>query len=522
MSLPPFTNIPGRATCQIGIRVGPSSIAGAGRGVFALEDVAAGGPIFSITEPLLNIVDDEAQSLSHTCDNCFAAKVDELCTVDDLDIMFTACSGCQVLHYCSEACQTTAWNHHHQFECKVYQAILKHPDPTTRSMISKLNLRSIIRVLELHKHHRIPEEEWKEILSLSTGRKSKMKRQEFASDANFVAMVAKTFAMSELTIDEIIDLFCAFHNNQLVIGLPLLRGERCYDPKRYSVVPGGIVLEPLAAMMNHSCSANARWYSNGKELRIRARTDVKAGDELTICYDPTEDYTLRRSHLRNFDIDCTCPICQNGDTGPAGPFRRNIFKLSHPRPELKIPKLTGLANAIEAMKQGEYGYGIYPMRDLHQQTYLTHFRRGETAECLKVALKIYYVIEPTIVPPIYEDYRLCTLYTVVSLLNPSTAGTTDLEELPFTLKEIIPIIFIHLRSKIAMDTERCYGADSIVARFERQFFIDTLKRLQEGANVNFKYVAADTDMEERARFVKNINDLLQWAGINARTERDLV
>lgn len=102
MSLPPFTSIPERATCQIGIRVGPSSIVGAGRGIFALDAVAAGGAIFSIKEPLLNIVDDEAQSLSHTCDNCFAAKVDGLCTVDDLDVKFTACPGCRVLHYCSE------------------------------------------------------------------------------------------------------------------------------------------------------------------------------------------------------------------------------------------------------------------------------------------------------------------------------------------------------------------------------------------------------------------------------------
>lgn len=226
MSLPPFTNIPGRATCQIGIRVGPSSIAGAGRGVFALEDVEAGGPIFSIKEPLLNIVDDESQSLSHTCDNCFAAKVDKLCTVDELDLKFTGCSGCHVLHYCSEvstmapavsfgtasnfsqACQTAAWNHHHQFECKTYQAILKHPDPTKNSMISKLNLRSILRVLELHRHHQICEEEWKEILSLSTGRKSKMKKKEFASEANSVAKVAKSFTSTELSVDEIIDLFC--------------------------------------------------------------------------------------------------------------------------------------------------------------------------------------------------------------------------------------------------------------------------------------------------------------------------
>lgn len=75
-------------------------------------------------------------------------------------------------------------------------------------MIKKLNLRSIIRVLELHQHHQIPAEDWKEILSLSTGRKSKMKKKEFSSEANAVAKVAKAFTMSELSVGEIIDIFC--------------------------------------------------------------------------------------------------------------------------------------------------------------------------------------------------------------------------------------------------------------------------------------------------------------------------
>ena len=67
-------------------------------------------------------------------------------------------------------------------------------------MIRKLNLRSIIRVLELYKHHQISVEDWKEILFLSTDRKSKMKKQEFASEAVAVAKVAKDFTMSELSV----------------------------------------------------------------------------------------------------------------------------------------------------------------------------------------------------------------------------------------------------------------------------------------------------------------------------------
>lgn len=99
---PPFTSIPDRATCHVPVQIAKSSIKGAGRGIFALQDVPATAPIFSIKEPLLNIVDDDVASLSHTCDNCFAAESDGLCTVDDKSIKFEVCEGCGTLYYCSE------------------------------------------------------------------------------------------------------------------------------------------------------------------------------------------------------------------------------------------------------------------------------------------------------------------------------------------------------------------------------------------------------------------------------------
>jgi hypothetical protein len=225
ISLRPFTSIPDRATCQVPIRVGKSLIRGAGRGIFALENVLAGAPIFSIKKPLLNIIDDDLESLSHTCDNCFAAQVDGLWTVDNAGIKFEACQGCNLLHYCSkvksqlsccirivadftQTCQSLAWKHHHQYECNTLKAIRADKDPATKFMLNKSNLRSMARILELHKHHQISQEEWNEFVSLSTGRKSKMKRPDFVIMANAVASIAKTFTMTELSLDEIIDLFC--------------------------------------------------------------------------------------------------------------------------------------------------------------------------------------------------------------------------------------------------------------------------------------------------------------------------
>jgi hypothetical protein len=284
------------------------------------------------------------------------------------------------------------------------------------------------------------------------------------------------------------------------------------------VVSGGIILDPLAAMINHSCLANARWYHNGKELRIRARSDIKAGDELTICYDPTEDYTLRRSHLKDYGINCHCQICQVGDTGPTGPFRRKMLHLAHSNQQRKNLEMEGLESAIEDMRLHHMGYGVYPMRDIHQQAYLAYLSKGKTSECLKLALKIYYQVEPMISPPIYEDYRLCTLYAIVSLLNPPLPEETNLEPLPPTILEIIPKVFLQLRRKLASDTERCYGADSLVAQFERQFFTKTSERLQNAVNGSPAYAASKDSEEQKKEFQVNMKELLAWADIDIDAE----
>lgn len=75
-------------------------------------------------------------------------------------------------------------------------------------MLDKVNLRSIIRILALHKHDQIPEAQWNEFLPLSTGRRAKMKKPDFVLLADAVAKVAKTFTMTELSVHKIIDFLC--------------------------------------------------------------------------------------------------------------------------------------------------------------------------------------------------------------------------------------------------------------------------------------------------------------------------
>lgn len=75
------------------------------------------------------------------------------------------------------------------------------------------------------------------------------------------------------------------------------------------------------ARFNHSCSSNAYFSWNvriGKET-IHAIKDIKAGEEITLCYcDPHHDVRLRQWELKHYGFVCDCPAC--GDASDSGSF----------------------------------------------------------------------------------------------------------------------------------------------------------------------------------------------------------
>lgn len=81
-----------------------------------------------------------------------------------------------------------------------------------------------------------------------------------------------------------------------------------------------------------------------------------------------------------------------------------MLHLAHSNQPRKTLEMKGLENAIKDMRLHNMGYGVYPMRDIHQQAYLAYLGKGMTSEYLKLPLKIYHQVEPMISPPIYRDY----------------------------------------------------------------------------------------------------------------------
>lgn len=91
----------------------------------------------------------------------------------------------------------------------------------------------------------------------------------------------------------------------------------------------GSCLDPLAALMNHSCEPNAAFFFEHRELRVRSTRSIAPGEELTISYiNETDSFDYRQEQLSSkYFFTCTCTKCRKGAEGP-GEFRSSNLDLN--------------------------------------------------------------------------------------------------------------------------------------------------------------------------------------------------
>jgi SET domain len=90
----------------------------------------------------------------------------------------------------------------------------------------------------------------------------------------------------------------------------------------------GSCLDPLAALMNHSCDPNSAFFFKRRELRVQSIRSIAPGEELTISYtNETDNFDHRQKELSSkYFFTCTCSKCQKGVGGP-GEFRTGDLEL---------------------------------------------------------------------------------------------------------------------------------------------------------------------------------------------------
>jgi hypothetical protein len=317
-------------------------------------------------------------------------------------------------------------------------------------------------------------------------------------------------------------------NNQLNINLPILERNKTSNPDVGAQVHLGKVLDPFAALINHSCYPNAWIVNESNTLCVRAISNIPANSELTINYISSlrADRMTRNTTLRRiYTFACTCFLCgpDRKRLEPKPKQKRDLNDILEPEVMQQMIKIDAkmylkhVEHAIDQLKvSGRYPH-CWPTHELHNILYSGRFFAEEHADALKLWLKIHFVIQPAQLPRFSPDQTIKSLRVLIALLSDEDvckALKTD-NSFPPELVDVLPRIVYHLRGKLVRQTENCWGADSAVAKFERKLYEEHFGALEKDlmALKESYYIPVTENEEAKKQFNGDMVKLLMWVGI---------
>ncbi|KAH9213659.1 hypothetical protein DL95DRAFT_462760 [Leptodontidium sp. 2 PMI_412] len=530
--------IPSRIHCNVLLQVRDSPITGAGRAVFALQDVKIGEVIFRIPNPLVAVPDFEDGL--RICDNCFACEEQGgVMTVPNAGIKFSSCKECRTVLYCDETCQREAWKHHYKFECGFRKVFAKAP--SLRARISGLTQ----RLAFMRANNKISNDEWAEIRTLFRGKitedlGSRLERVEGSmnSKAAMFASFAKDTGKIELSEVEIRQLGIAMANYAWTAHVPTFGIDQgctleCQLPAQIAT---GWFFDPFPALVNHSCQPSAFYFCNGKEMVAVALEDIQTGGEVTYCYnyEPVQDYESRRSLLSNgFGFDCTCKLCQKGDLSPQGELSNRVqFFIGDGPLAIDVAEIEVIEELIEDMKTAGFNLKsghMYQLQKCAARAYITtkSFRRF-----LKAYLTMF-TIAFNLQPP-GSPYRFIGSRWALAIMNPFLQATRPGAGAEYwgsarlnspetmSLVTLLDQIWLQLLEVHVDDLSSAYGEDAPIVEVARLNLETKQKTRVAGDGAHGGIPPGDSSIKDKNMIVVNVNKLLEWAGLPARSREEIL
>lgn len=181
-----------------------------------------------------------------------------------------------------------------------------------------------------------------------------------------------------------------------------------------------------------------------------------------------------------------------------------------------------LERDIENMKNEGFDQSTVPMLALRRMGLLEHCTKGNIATCFKLALKIYYAIEPVQVPKIPPYLHLDSLQFLLSVVD-CIIGQRPcpvVDPLPDDIKAIVIKIAFSLWYKLVEETAKCFGKNSVTAQADDFDFWTVNQSVQQDAiHVGFDPASVApvswTHCEDEKRFyMESMKNLLAWAEID--------
>lgn len=236
------------------ISIGGTRGVGAGRRIHASQSFQPGDLIATFPDPVLVLPDGPSSKV--VCNHCLAHGIKP-----------RACSGCKAIVYCSPSCQKANWVLIHKQECKAYRRVRD----SVKTDWLPTPVRALVQILLRYEEEGIRTA----IENLESNLSSFEKRKDLWKDIDLQAVAGVTYSGKAETDEELSlarNLLCKIQTN-------------AFDRSDVDIgQQTGVFLDPILAMVNHSCLPNAAVSFIGRKAFLRAEVPIKGGDEITISY----------------------------------------------------------------------------------------------------------------------------------------------------------------------------------------------------------------------------------------------
>ena len=303
----------------------------------------------------------------------------------------------------------------------------------------------LVRLLVVHQHGRLTDDQWQAILELESHRglieqAEVLDLAAINADIRLVKEVTEDY-MSE---DDLRDLYwrvslsfprfrvvSIWHTNLLTNSQIKFNQHSVDSPMQPRL---GSCVVPSAALINHSCRPNTHHLSEGAQLVVRSCRKIEKNEEITISYiDPTQCFEERQNALlAAYCFYCECCRCRLGSEEQGKMFTGDPV-LNTPTQRAKS-RLDGLLSALgnydQELDSAEakmreicndlfcgkpWPIHISPIPNIYVKLAKMFEEKQQWEKALHLWLKIVYVIDPLRYPDRLNVHRVEDLMALSQL-----------------------------------------------------------------------------------------------------------
>ncbi|KAK7924412.1 SET domain-containing protein [Apiospora marii] len=459
------------ATASGSVKVVPSGIAGAGRGLFACQKFEPGDVVASVDRPF--VAELEMERMEDTCAWCFQRGETDpdsrakaaMMGMPQGFIETKACAGCHRAAYCSKTCQSRAWKREHKYEC----GVIAPPRPELPESV-----RAAIKLLGRLKAADPSGPEHKKFLDLlmqfrPAGTDSRLEafkeieKQKF-DDFNMLAWAAWSYCGKPGMLGSV---------DSRAASTAFVFNILCNAFTLASPVDGvkfGIGFDNTICAANHSCDPNVVMTFLQPKVELRALRPIKNGEEIFVKYvDVTNPIGVRQAELKQrYFFDCQCSKCLKGTGAAEDRFAESPDSLPSryftvadalvKKHEAKLPHFLGcpadaattaqkrvaameaeafvisgtnldggdslesdeekIRNALKmCLDSGMWSLTRQPVPQFCRQLFQMYLENGSPYRAFRIGLKAHFEIQPKLTPQEFDPDRVINTWGLAAVAN---------------------------------------------------------------------------------------------------------